>query len=157
MVSAYIIFPDVFLSALEKKGEDDVTYSKSFLTKLLNEKFRICTNETKQFRGYISNYHWDCLVEILVDMLASKNMTEEEISIIQIILSSVERDGIEKYPYKDNHTPILDLAKDKSDSFDIYLVCNNEETKYKLKEMMKKYSHFGTYPILSAKEACLNL
>ena len=157
MTNAYIIFPDVFLDSLEKESNDNTTYSKFFFSKLLDEKFRVCTIETKKFRGFVADYHWDCLIETILPFLNSEGITEEEINVIQVVLASVDRDGIEKYPYKDNYTPILDLAKDKSDSFDVFIICNNQEVKRKLKELMKAYTHFGVYPILSSKEAYLNL
>ena len=158
MVNAYILFPDIFLDALEKESNNDnITYSKFFLSKLLEEKFKVSTTESKKYRGFIADYHWNCLIDTILPFLNSEKITEDEINIIQIILASVDRDGIEEYPYKDNYTPILDLAKDKSDSFDVFIVCNNQMIRQKIKEFMKKYSHFGSYPILSSKEAYLNL
>ena len=151
MVNAYIIYPDIFFEALEKKGNDNTTYSKLFLGELLKEKERVCDKETKKFFGFLANYHWKHLVEIILDMLKS-DLSDEEINIIQIVLFSIERDGIEEYPYQDNHTPLLDLARNKSDSYDVKIICNNQKTINKLKDLMGKFPHYGNYQILSSKE-----
>jgi hypothetical protein len=153
VVTSYIIYPDIFLDALEQKnGDSTSTFSRLFLGELLKEKERVCTKETKKFFGFLSNYHWCSLIEVILDWINKENISSEEVNIIQLVLSSVDRDGIENYPYKENITPTLDLAKDKLDIYDVKIICNNQTIINKLKEYMKKFSHFGNYSILSAKE-----
>lgn len=158
MVSAYIIYPDIFLDALDKKESENSTYSKIFLGELLKEKERVCIQDVKKFFGFVSDYHWQGLIEIILEMLKNpESIGQEEINVIQTVLFSTDRDGIEDYPYQDNHTPLLDLAKDKSESFDVRIVCNNQTTITSLKQHMQNHSHFGNYPILSAKEGLFEI
>ena len=151
MVNAYIIYPDIFIEALEKNSNDNFTYSKLFLGELLKEKERVCTEESKKFFGFLSNYHWKSLIDTILNMM-KLNLSEKEINLIQVVLFSAERDGIEEYPYKDNYTPLLDLAKDKSDSYDVKIICNDQKTISELKRLMGNFTHFGKYYILSSKE-----
>lgn len=152
MVIAYIIYPDVFLDALNKQINEDSIYSKLFLGELLKEKERVCTKDKKAFFGFFSEYHYKVLIETILELLNKKEISKDEINLIQTVVSSTERDGIENYPYQENITPLLDLAKDKSDTYDVKIICNNQETINKLKQHMQMYTHFGNYHVLSAKE-----
>ena len=157
MSYAYIVFPDVLLDALENdEDNENAKSSKFFLAQLLKEKLRVCTIDSKKFRGFIAYYHWKCLVEIIVELINNENITDEEINLIQLVLEAVDRDGIEDYPYKENYTPILDLAKDKSDSYEIIIVCNNNSIIQKIKQFMQQ-PHFGKYYIFNSEEAFLHI
>lgn len=154
MREAYIIYPDVCLDALDKDSNEN-TYSKLFLGELLKEKWRVCTPQTKNYLGFISDFHWKQLVKIILNLLDKVN--NDEINVIQLVLASIERDGIEDYPYMDNFTPLLDLATDKSDTYEIKIICNNQTITSKIKEFMRENSHLGTYHIYTAKECYLHL
>jgi hypothetical protein len=156
MSYAYIVYPDVCLDALDEKSQNN-TYSKLFLGELIKEKQRVCTIQTKRFFGFIPDFHWKKILEIILDLLKKENINENEINVIQVVLGSLERDGIEDYPYMDNFTPLLDLAKDKSDSHDVVIVCNNPIITSRIKGFMKNNFHLGSYYILSAREGYLNL
>jgi len=158
VANAYIIYPDIFLDALDKKGSENSTYSKLFLGDLLKEKERVCIQDVKNFFGFMAYHHWQSLMEIILDMLKNPEaISREEINVIQTVLFSTDRDGIEDYPYQDNNTPLLDLAKDKSESFDVRIICNNQTTITSLKQYMQIHSHFGNYSILSAKEGLFEI
>lgn len=155
MREAYIIYPDVCLDALDKSSNGNATYSKLFLGELLKEKWRVCTQQTKNYLGFISDFHWKKLVNIILNLLESIN--RDEINVVQIVLGAIERDGIEDYPYMDNFTPLLDLAKDKSDTYDVKIVCNNPTITSRIKEFMRDNSHLGNYYVYTAKECYLHL
>jgi len=152
MSFAYIIFPDVLLDALSLDEDNNCKNSKLFLGLLLKEKIRPSSLISKRFRGFVASYHHQCLTYMIVEWI-NKGITDEEINLVQLVLESIDRDGIENYHYVENYTPLLDLAKEKSDSFDVIIVCNNEEVRQKLKESMGTYSHFGKYPIFNSEEA----
>ena len=157
MTIAYIVYPDVCLDCLVEDGEN-TTYSRLFLSELLKERWRVCTLETKNFKSFIADYHWKELREIVIYLLNLDKITLEEINIIQTIMASLDREGIEGYPYAEKIAPILDLAKEKADSYDVIIVCNNPTISQNIKGMMKNSNlHYNNYKIMTAKDCYINL
>jgi len=152
MTYAYLVFPDVVLDCLDKEETGNTKNSRIFLSQLLKEKIKCCTLDSKKYRGFIADYHWKGLLDIILELINKDNISKEEINIIQFVLESLDREGIEDYPYQENYTPILDLAKDKSDTYDIVIVCNNIQVKNKIKEFMQQ-PHFNGYQVINSEEA----
>ncbi len=82
MTYSYLVFPDVLLDCLDDENKNNKTkISRLFLSQLLKEKIRVCTLESKRFRGFIADYHWKCFLEIILELLRGNGINEDEINV----------------------------------------------------------------------------
>src|SRR3989339_2031930 len=149
MAEAYIFCPDVITDAFDKNSKNHL-FTIALISLLWDEKQKYSPS-SKRFTGFVSDYHKSKMIDIALEMLNDEKIGEEELYTLNIILSSLEEEGINYEEYKDEYTPIFDLCEQIKDSYDNIIVCNNGHADKIQKELGFKYN------ILSSDQAFLKI
>ncbi len=149
MSEAYIFCPDVITDAIDNKSPNHL-FTITLISFLHNEWIKPCTITSKKYLGFVSDYHKSKMIGMCIKLLAEEEITEEELYTLNIILSSLQEQGL-IFNYEDEYSPIFDLAKQLRDSFDVYIVCNNG----KAMEMQRTIG--SDFAIINSEIAFLNV
>ena len=148
MRGAYIFCPDVITDTIDKTSKH-YTFSVALISRLHDERFRVTTRESKRFRGFISDYHKSKMIDMAIEIMDKDEIGEDEIYNLAIILGALEEEGLDFEEYRDDYTPLFDLAEQLEDTYDVFIVCNNGRAK----EVQDQNMSLKKYKIITSEEA----
>ena len=124
MPEAYIFCPDVLTDAIDKDSKYHL-FTLALIYLLNKEWIKVSTIYSKRYLGFVSDYHKSKMISEAVKVMNEGDIGEQELYLFNIILSTLQEEGLDFYQYEDEYSPIFDVAEQIKDSYDVFIVCNN--------------------------------
>lgn len=138
MPEAYIFCPDVLTDAIDNDSKKQLS-TLALIYMLNSEWTRVCTISSKRFMGFVAGYHKSQMISEAVKVMNADGIGEEQLYLLNIILSTLQVEGLDFYQYEDEYSPIFDVAEQIKDSYDVFIVCNNGKANEVQKTIDTKY------------------
>lgn len=149
MAIAFIICPYTLIDLLDRDNEFSIIKNQQtqiFLDLLSTEGCKVCTLESKRYRGFMPLPVYDFFTDIIVEHLTIKDEPErlKKLEVLATLHSIFERAGTMKDC--DYFESVMELARELDDEYTVYIVSNPKhkgKIVKSIESLKKKGKKFG--------------